>query len=95
MPKKLFDDLSESPAQALGYKLRQLNIQRLRRQAQAELGSHYDVRAFHDEILNGGALPLYVAGCARRGVDRDPDEGRTETSFPGEINHRRRATDRR
>ena len=48
------------PAQALGYKLGQLDIQRLRRQAQAELGSRYDVRAFHDEILNGGALPLDV-----------------------------------
>lgn len=48
------------PAQALGYKLGQLDIQRLRRQAQAELGTRYDVRAFHDEILNGGALPLDV-----------------------------------
>jgi uncharacterized protein (DUF885 family) len=48
------------PAQALGYKLGQLDIQRLRRQAQAELGNHYDVHAFHDEILGGGALPLDV-----------------------------------
>jgi uncharacterized protein (DUF885 family) len=48
------------PAQALGYKLGQLDIQRLRGQAQAELGSRYDVRAFHDEVLNGGALPLDV-----------------------------------
>jgi uncharacterized protein (DUF885 family) len=48
------------PAQALGYKLGQLQIQRLRETAQKELGSRYDVRAFHDEILNGGALPLDV-----------------------------------
>jgi len=48
------------PAQALGYKLGQLDIQRLRRQAQTELGSRYDLRSFHDEILNGGALPLDV-----------------------------------
>jgi uncharacterized protein (DUF885 family) len=48
------------PAQALSYKIGQLDIQRLRRQAQSELGSHYDVRAFHDEILNGGALPLNI-----------------------------------
>lgn len=48
------------PAQALGYKLGQLDIQRLRQRAQAELGGRYDVRAFHDEILNGGALPLDV-----------------------------------
>jgi uncharacterized protein (DUF885 family) len=46
------------PGQALGYKLGQLDILRLRKQAQDELGDRYDVRAFHDEILNGGAMPL-------------------------------------
>jgi uncharacterized protein (DUF885 family) len=46
--------------QALGYKLGQLAILHLREQAQKELGSGYDVRTFHDEILNGGALPLDV-----------------------------------
>jgi uncharacterized protein (DUF885 family) len=46
------------PAQALGYKIGQLDILRLRQLAQDELGKQYDVRAFHDEILNGGALPL-------------------------------------
>jgi uncharacterized protein (DUF885 family) len=46
------------PGQALGYKLGELDILRLRKQAQDELGNRYDVRAFHDEILNGGALPL-------------------------------------
>jgi uncharacterized protein (DUF885 family) len=49
-----------TPAQALAYKLGQLEILRLRERAQAELGSHYDIRAFHDEVLNGGALPLDV-----------------------------------
>jgi len=48
------------PAQALAYKLGQLEILKLRDRAQAELGSKYDIRAFHDEILNGGALPLDV-----------------------------------
>jgi uncharacterized protein (DUF885 family) len=46
------------PGQALGYKLGQLDILKLRKQAQDELGNRYDVRAFHDEILNGGAMPL-------------------------------------
>jgi uncharacterized protein (DUF885 family) len=46
------------PGQALGYKLGQLDILRLRKQAQDELGKQYDVRDFHDEILNGGAMPL-------------------------------------
>jgi uncharacterized protein (DUF885 family) len=48
------------PAQALTYKLGQLEILRLRELAKTELGSKYDIRAFHDEILNGGALPLDV-----------------------------------
>jgi uncharacterized protein (DUF885 family) len=48
------------PAQALGYKLGQLEILKLRERAQIELGSKYDIRALHDEILNGGALPLDV-----------------------------------
>ena len=49
-----------SPGQALGYKLGQLDILRLRQLAQKELGPRYDIRAFHDEVLNGGALPLDV-----------------------------------
>ena len=48
------------PGQALCYKLGQLEILKLRENAKTELGSKYDIRAFHDEILNGGALPLDV-----------------------------------
>jgi uncharacterized protein (DUF885 family) len=48
------------PGQALAYKLGQLEILKLRQLAKDELGIHYDIRAFHDEILNGGALPLDV-----------------------------------
>lgn len=48
------------PGQALAYKLGQLEILKLRDRAQTELGSKYDIRKFHDEILNGGALPLDV-----------------------------------
>jgi len=46
------------PAQALSYKLGQLKIVELRARAQEELGPKFDIKAFHDEILNGGALPL-------------------------------------
>ena len=45
-------------AQALSYKLGQLKIRELRDRAKKELGPKFDIRAFHDEILNGGALPL-------------------------------------
>jgi uncharacterized protein (DUF885 family) len=48
------------PAQALAYKLGQLEILKLRELAQRELGPKYDIRAFHDEILDGGSLPMDV-----------------------------------
>jgi len=46
------------PAQALSYKLGQLKIRELRERVQKELGPKCDIRKFHDEILDGGALPL-------------------------------------
>ncbi|MGA2857179.1 MAG: DUF885 domain-containing protein [Candidatus Sulfotelmatobacter sp.] len=46
------------PAQALSYKLGQLKFRELRERAQRELGSKFDLRTFHDEMLNGGTLPL-------------------------------------
>ena len=48
------------PAQALSYKIGQLNILVLRQHAQEQLGDKFDLPAFHDEILSGGALPLDV-----------------------------------
>ena len=46
------------PAQALSYKLGQLKFRELRDRAKKELGSKFDIRSFHDEMLNGGVLPL-------------------------------------
>lgn len=46
------------PAQALSYKLGQLKIRELRERAEKALGPKFDIRSFHDEILDGGALPL-------------------------------------
>lgn len=48
------------PGQALGYKIGQLKILALRRKAEAALGASFDIRAFHDELLRDGALPLTV-----------------------------------
>ena len=48
------------PAQALGYKIGQLEILKLRQYAKDQLGDKFDLRAFHDEVLSGGALPLDV-----------------------------------
>ncbi|HKV03740.1 MAG TPA: DUF885 domain-containing protein [Candidatus Acidoferrales bacterium] len=46
------------PAQALGYMIGRLKIQELRRSAEQELGSRFEIRAFHDAVLDQGALPL-------------------------------------
>ena len=46
------------PAQALSYKLGQLKFRELRERAKKELGPQFDIRQFHDEMLDGGTLPL-------------------------------------
>ena len=56
------------PGQALAYKLGQLEILRLRAEAQARQGDRFDIRRFHDAILGAGALPLPVL---RQVVERE------------------------
>jgi uncharacterized protein (DUF885 family) len=48
------------PGQALAYKLGQLKIRELRAEAEKRLGPKFDVRRFHDAVLENGALPLTV-----------------------------------
>jgi uncharacterized protein (DUF885 family) len=48
------------PSQALAYKLGQLTISRLRAKAERELGAKFDIKAFHEQVLMTGALPMAV-----------------------------------
>lgn len=49
-----------TPGQALSYKMGQIKIRELRAKAEQELGENFDIRAFHNQILNSGSLPLIL-----------------------------------
>lgn len=49
-----------SPGQALAYKIGQLKMLALRAEATRQLGSSFDLRAFHDALLANGSLPLPI-----------------------------------
>ncbi|MFH7043228.1 DUF885 family protein [Paucibacter sp. JuS9] len=50
------------PAQALGYKIGQFEISKLRREAEGALGARFDIKAFHRLILTSGQVPMSVLG---------------------------------
>lgn len=63
------------PAQALAYKIGQLKIRALRTKAEATLGAAFDLRAFHDELLKDGAMPLNI-------LEAKMDRWLVQTSLP-------------
>jgi uncharacterized protein (DUF885 family) len=55
-----------TPGQATAYMIGRLEIQRLRAQAEQRLGDRFDIRAFHDQVLGDGSVPL---GLLRRNIE--------------------------
>jgi uncharacterized protein (DUF885 family) len=63
------------PGQALAYKSGELEIKALRKYAEQELGPRFDIRAFHDQILSQGALPLDILDTRIRAWVGDMKKG--------------------
>jgi len=64
------------PGQALSYMIGELDIERLRKKAEGELGSRFDIKGFHAAVLEHGALPLTVLDQV---VDRWIEDQRSGT----------------
>jgi uncharacterized protein (DUF885 family) len=71
------------PGQALAYKIGELELRRLRREAEARLGPAFDLRRFHDVVLGRGALSLPVlASEVDRWLARESSGGLRSTASP-------------
>jgi uncharacterized protein (DUF885 family)/acetylornithine deacetylase/succinyl-diaminopimelate desuccinylase-like protein len=71
------------PAQALSYKLGQLKFRELRARARTELGERFDIRAFPDEMLKGGVLPLELLDARTDAWIREQKGTPDEAAFRG------------
>jgi len=65
----------------LAYKIGELKIQELRKRAEKQLGDQFDIRAFHDEMLSDGEVPLDVLQAK---IDRWIEEEQTEVTVQTE-----------
>ena len=62
------------PGQATAYMVGRLEIERLRKEAEKRMGDRFDIRAFHDRVLEDGSVPLSLL---RRKIERWAAEGTT------------------
>ena len=68
------------PGQALAYKTGELAISRIRRQAEKTLGEEFDLRSFHDRVLEAGSIPLpMLEQRIRQWVDEQRKTGESES----------------
>ena len=70
------------PGQACGYKIGELRIRAMRAKAERELGTAFDIRAFHDAVLGAGAIPLDVLGTRIDAWIAERTAARTPTADP-------------
>lgn len=76
------------PGQALAYKIGELKILELRECAQKALGAGFDIRAFHDEVLGHGALPLsMLETCVSDWISRVAKPLATKRAASADVNH--------
>ncbi|CAN5220608.1 DUF885 family protein [soil metagenome] len=69
------------PSQALAYKIGQLKIAELRKLAEGELGTDFDVKEFHEQVLSSGALPLNVLEAKlKRWIESEQRVAKSETA---------------
>ena len=64
------------PGQATAYMIGRLEIERLRSEAKSRLGSAFDIREFHDRVLESGSVPLsFLKAHVERWLDRRTEGG--------------------
>jgi uncharacterized protein (DUF885 family) len=75
------------PGQALGYKIGQLKFQELREYSAKELGPAFNVRAFHDQLLAVGALPLDILEARVKAWVADQETKKKPKENTSDIRH--------
>ena len=72
------------PAQAVSYKIGEIKIRELRKKAERELGENFDIRKFHDKVLENGSVPLRTLEyIIERFIEEEKDKDNEGSKVPG------------